>query len=311
MQSSSQVVSDNMFILSPDEGYAGTSRADWEGITEHLKFFKPANVDGMKSNDQCDICLEPFCASNPDSCFDPVSLPCGHAFGKDCIKDWIAAANGRGSHEQRQQTPGAGVSDDTTSYDLLRDKIISAVADTFTCPNCRHIFTLSPSEVEVPAIAARLRFWDLAYEKLGIIRSDDEEASRQDLRLFVSKAKPQPMTATSSRSVERRAQIAAMRFALRHARRKLTVTQRRLIESFFQLGCYGADDDLKAYTRRDYANRPIPFWCWEFDRLERGLNPWYGLGPGRFESRLQFVCEWIQQRLGSWARHLFKDMRTK
>ena len=313
MESQPQAVSDEMFILSPDEAYAGMSRADWEAIIQYLKFFKSVDVDGMEPNDQdCDICHEPFCGPDPYSCSeDPVCLPCDHVFGRNCIGDWIAAANGREYYEEQQPQPTNGVEEvrtETTFHDLVHDQLFSKVVETFTCPKCRRKFTLAASEDQAPAIAARLRFWDLAYEKIGITRSDDEEACRQDLRLFVSKSKVQPLDATTTCSLERRARVAAMRFSLGRARRILPFTQWRLIESFFHLGCYGANDDPKAHTLREYANRPIPLWCWQFDRLERGLNPWYAPAPTRAESMAKLIHEWKQQRLVPWTWQLFEDM---
>lgn len=313
------VLAANIFVLDGDEAYAGTSGSDWKAIVEVLEFLKPADLDDIKpENQECDICRESFGHSGDRSRpEEPVSLPCGHVFGRDCIENWISVGRGPVSREpdtfddsfDEILPPEDG---ETELYDLVTDsdRPLLTRTETFTCPKCRADFTIAMSAAQAPAIAARLRFWDHAYEKLGIVRSAREEASRQDLWQFVLKTKADRIVDDSSnlaRSLERRAQVSAMRFVLRRSTWNLGPAQRIFLDAFFHLGCFGAHDAPFHYHPAAYENRRIPLWCWQFDRMERGLNPSYAWSRGA-DVRDRFVTEWQEQRMGPWSRALFEGL---
>lgn len=310
-------------ILCADEAYAGISRSDWEAIAAQLNVLQPVQLRDIGPEDQqCDICRERFdCSDHREYPEQPVSLPCGHIFGKNCLKEWIAIGKGRDCRQHENDLDDdqpfedferpIGDFDDGKLDDLLPDSAFSFETNDFACPKCRQNFTVSISEEQAPAIKALLDFWDHAYEKLGITRSADEERCRDHLLCFVSKTKAKPITHTSERdrlySLERRAQVAAMRFALRRGRWDLTPVQRCFRDGFFHLGCYGVNDSLKAYRAEAYENRLIPLWCWQFDRIERGMNPSYAWSRGSYH-RQCFFDERLEQRMGPWMRTLFKKL---
>ena len=280
----------NIFDLGPDEVYAGISRADWEVITGQLKLFKPVNPNDMELEDRtCTICQECFDLSCHDSCSEPVALPCGHVFGQGCIRDWITVSNKSCFDEflenvdSEQPVWGA----DTDTYVDLLPGPGMFTKENFSCPMCRQEFTLGTCTESRSAIVARLRVWDDAYKKLGIVRSAEEEVCRKEIWHFASKAEAQfaENSPDQVHSVERRAQAAAMRSALRRVQQPHTAGQHRLIEAFFKIVCYGINDTPEAYRADadadtdDDENRPIPLWCWQLDRLDRGLNP--SCGPSR------------------------------
>lgn len=317
-----QVATANTFVLFHDEAYAGTSRADWEAIVNQGDVLKPVDLDDIEpENRECDICREPFGPSsdNPTSPEVPVSLPCGHIFGKDCLENWIAVAGGRGDsgeHENRldddspdeERTGEVGQAAETSVVDLFPDSTFSTTGDPFSCPKCRaeHV-----EAQDAPTIAARLRFWDHAYEHLGIVRSAEEEGCRDDLWQFVSKprfAQEGAESANLIRALDKRAQVSAMRFALRRAHWDDTLVQRHLLYAFFHLACcHEADknDAPEEYSPDAYENCVLPLWCWQFDRFERGLDP----RPASGSRGHGFHDEWQQQRLGPWSRELFEERK--
>ena len=313
-------------ILCADEAYAGISRLQWEAIAAQLNVIQPVQLRDIEPEDQqCDICRERFdCSHHRGYPEQPVSLPCGHIFGKNCLENWIAVGTGRDSHQHENDLDDEeqfeyfdrplGDFDDGHLEDLLPDSAFWFETDDFACPKCRQDFTVSISEERALAMKAQLQFWDHAYEKLGITRSAYEERCRKDLWCFVSKTKAKPITHTSQRnrlySLERRAQVAAVRFALRRGRWDLTPVQRAFRDGFFLLGCYGVNDALKAYRAEAYENRLIPLWCWQFDRLERGMDPSYAWSRGSYH-RQRFLDEQLEQRMGPWMRTLFKELNNE
>lgn len=315
----------NMFVLSHDEAYAGTSRAEWEVIVNQGDGLKPVNLDDIEpENRECDICREPFGPSSDHTTRPemPVSLPCGHIFGQDCLENWIDAGNGRDGSQDHDNRPDDNSSDEEWTEeetrpeeddvdDLLPDSASLITNDPFSCPKCRAEHTILTSAAQnAPKIAARLRLWDYAYERLGIVRSVEEEACREDLWRFVSKTQL-GQEGEDSGNVSRCAQVSAMRFAIRRAHRNPTPAQRHFLSSFFHLVCcHDANNQNDArdeeHGRPDaYENRPLPLWCWQFDRIERGMSPRPDSGP---EGR-QFHAEWQRQRMGPWSRRLFEQLK--
>lgn len=309
----------NMFTLTSDEAYAGTSRSEWEAIVQELDFLKPVKLEDIKPEDQeCDICQESFgSADDCNSPEKPVSLPCGHIFGKDCLSEWIAVGRERDSHQNENQNVGQArqlsrinSSVGPSSFnDLLQHSPVALRTDGFTCPKCRQGLAIPRSGEHAPAIEARLQFWDLAYGKLGILRSVEEEASRQDLWRFVRKMKMEQATVSSDRmrSFQLRAQVSAMRFAMRRAWSNLTPVQCHLRDALFNFACFGVDHTPKEYSAEWYEDRPIPAWCWQFDRIERGMNPSYDWRRGE-EYCHRFFSDLQQQTLGRWRRTLFSEL---
>lgn len=315
----------NMFVLSHDEAYAGTSISEWQAVIDHLEFWQPVELNQAGLNDikpknqECVICKESFLPSDDrKSPEKPVSLPCGHIFGMDCLSDWIAVCRGQNPREHggAGETSSVNISVDSSDIDnLLPNSAVSLGTADATCPLCRQSFTVSTSGDQGLAIEARLRFWDFAYEKLGILRSVDEEECRRDLWRFVEKMKAEQKTVSQDRmhSFDLRAQVSALRFALRRARWELTPVQRHLRDAFFNLGCSGMEDSPNEYSAESYEGRPIPFWCWQFGRIERGMspNPHWTHTPGQDLSRATpswVLDDWTQQHLGPWRRKLFTEL---
>lgn len=54
-----------------------------------------------------------------------------------------------------------------------------------SCPKCRKDYLLVKSGVIGVEVMARVQFWDLLYEKIGVTRSTEEEQSRTELLRYV------------------------------------------------------------------------------------------------------------------------------
>lgn len=298
----------NMFSLNNNEVYAGTTRSEWEVIVFQQDTLKPVKLEAGEH--ECDICRKPFGFADDDGIISEqaVALPCSHVFGQDCISSWIA--NGRGHISD--QVPQFRVVGPDSFDDLLLQSTRVPRTTEFSCPKCRRRHTV-PVEGErtrqeqAAAIKARLRFWDCAYERLDIRRSPEEDASREDLQRFVDKTPMEVVSSDRMRSYELRAQVSAMRFALRRARSDLTPAQSYLRDALFNVACFGMDDTPAEYRDEWYEDRPIPIWCWQFDRIQRGLYPSYDSTMGQqFCDR--FLANWARQRLGPWRRTLMAEL---
>lgn len=121
-------------------------------------------------------------------------------------------------------------------------------------------------------IEARVHFWDRLYEKLGICRSAKEERSRNDLLRYFQMVQVPPIVIKPEhmRSFTLHAQVSAMRFALRRGKRDLDSLQTYLRDAIFHLGCYGLHE--YGYDAGSYEDRKVPLWCYQVDRIERGLS---------------------------------------
>ncbi|MCJ1264445.1 hypothetical protein MMC22_004317 [Lobaria immixta] len=282
-----RVAPENTLPLVHGEAYAGTSKSEWEAIACQLELMRPVKVDHIEpENQQCDICRESFGPSdNGASRENPVSLPCGPIFGNDCLWNWIVAGSGVFLGEvvdivdqgQLLETVEEHVSVGPSNYDdLLEKEWLWFRKSDFTCPKCRKRFKVILSE-EAPNIEARLRLWDHAYEKLDIVRSAEEEMCRQDLWRLVENMNLGEVRGDLGQipSFKLRAQVSVMRFAIRRAQWDLTPVQCHLRDALFNLGCFGANDAPEEYCADSYENRPLPMWSWQFDRIERGMNPCY------------------------------------
>ena len=190
-----------------------------------------------------------------------------------------------------------------------------------TCPKCRNEFSILRHRVEGIRIEARLRFWDLMYEKLGLSRSAKEEQSRNDLLRYVqmvqepsTDVKPEQM-----RPFTLQAQASAMRFALRRGNRDLDPLQSDLRDAIFNLGCYGLHEG--EYCAISYEKRRVPLWCYQVYRIERGLCPivdpvieWSYEADGRRigipmdQHSKRFYLDLKQQVSGRWRRKLFAEI---
>lgn len=360
---------ENMFVLHPDEAYAGYSRFDWDQIVDHIEVLKPVELDNIDAIDQeCAICHDSFGPSEdgitPEK---PISLPCGHVFGKDCILHWVfrvgphesddnAFEDSDSSDEEHEVeefdtpdedlelediedliTPDSAMSiqdfdspEDRDSRDSLEDfdDLITpdsamtiqdfdssehqdsfedfealivpdsamSIQKEFSCPICRKKAKTSKIGVDVPAIEARLRFWDAAYGTLGLVRSAEEEFYRQSLWRYVEEMRSDlyALSLDQRRTLEMRAQVAAISFALRRTRSDLRDTQVHLRDAFFNLGCYGLDDLKEEYCAENYEDRRLPDWCYR----------WY---PIEYDYSVEMYCM-LPQRMGPWRRRLFADI---
>lgn len=133
---------------------------------------------------------------------------------------------------------------------------------------------------------------------------------RQDTQKFVK------TTSVESRgdggnlivSIDLRAQLSAMRFALRRARWDFTPEQCFLRDAIFDLDAINlGDDNLGDYRAEIYEDRPIPVWCWQFDRIERGMSSNYG-GFDDKRNRDLFIENWSQKCLRPWKRTLHAEL---
>lgn len=310
----------NMFDLYNEEAYAGYSKEDWGRVAIHLDFFKSVKLDDIEPEDrECDICRQSFCPTDDGQSPEiPISLPCGHVFGKECVLNWITVAQGdyplepdnNVNEEQAEDVSSLNFSLDLIRINHLRPQRLPDISDrSFTCPNCRRKFTIQrmPGSVAVE-MEVRLRFWDSAYEKLGIELSGEEEVCREDLLQFVKETKVKLTPAFRNRMLwlELHARVSVMRFALQRGQWDLTPVQRDLRDALFNLGCCGLNNPSEEYRAESYEDRKLPVWCWQFEQIERRLHPMlYGI-----EKRGE---DWEQQTLGEWRKKLFaeiKEIRT-
>ncbi|MCJ1470017.1 hypothetical protein MMC07_008662 [Pseudocyphellaria aurata] len=286
----SQDKTEQTFTRSPDEAYAGYTTTDWECIANSPEIFKSAILGSLKpvklddidsANQECDICRQSFSLSeNGDAPEPPVTLPCGHIFGKDCISNWIFHSALKESGDE--------------------DKTLVV----FSCPKCREVH--KAPRVTWLAVEARLQFWDSAYEILGIVRSAEEEEYREGLWRFVKNTKKWqfPLDRYQKHMLKLRTCVAAVQFALRRARSDLRDTQVHLRDALFNLGCFGITDAEAGYHPERYEDRQLPIWCSQYDRNERGLKPDWEWKQS----------EWSQDELdrwrciGNWRRALFAEI---
>lgn len=303
----------NMFELRDEEAYAGFSKQDWGKILNHLEFFKSVTLDDIEpENRECDICRQSFCSTDDGQSPEiPISLPCGHVFGMDCLSNWITV--GQNDHppepddnvnqEQPKEVSSMNSFGIAQINHLLPQKLVHFPHQSFTCPNCRREFTIQTlSGAQAVVIETRLQFWDSAYEKLGIELSVEEEVCRDELWRFVKGTKVELNTLRQEMPwLEVHARVSAMRFALRRGQWDLTAAQRDLRDALFNLGCCGVGNPSEEYCAESYEDRKLPVWCWQFEQIERRLYPMlYGIekrGEG-----------WEQQTLGEWRQKLFAEI---
>ncbi|MCJ1467651.1 hypothetical protein MMC07_006276 [Pseudocyphellaria aurata] len=188
-----------------------------------------------------------------------------------------------------------------------------------SCPKCRGVVEIQRHGALGVMIEARVRFWDRLYEKLGISRSAKEEHSRNDLLRYVQMVQMPPIVIKPEhmRSFTLHAQVSAMRFALRRGTRNLDSLQSYLRDAIFNLGCYGLHED--EYDPSSYEDRRVPLWCYQVDRIERGLSPvivdssWDNVcsyiddQKGLLEYSRAFNRELEQLVSGPWRRTLFAE----
>ncbi|MCJ1466991.1 hypothetical protein MMC07_005613 [Pseudocyphellaria aurata] len=298
------VIPPRTFDLSDEEAYAGTSRSEWESIVSELNHLTPVNTDVFEIHEhECGICQEPIgSADDGGNAEEAVSLPCQHVFGNHCISKWIAMGQNANEHED---SPNHPVGPDSFDDLLPREPCLGLNSCYFTCPICRQGWTISTREAQAPAIVARLRFWDSAYEKLGIVRSAKEEESRKDLWEFVENVPKKVISKEQLCSYDLRARVSAMRFALQESP---TDAHSHLRAALFNLACIGLEDAPKAYCAEWYEDQKIPIWCWQFDRIERGIDPAYHWGRGA-DYCYGFFKDWKRQRLGPWRRTLMAELK--
>lgn len=304
-----------MFALTIREAYAGILKTDWEKIILNLRILNPVNLHDLESDSQeCDICRRSFLLAEDDTAFEkPVSLPCGHVFGRDCLLDWINVGFESSFCEHNDIVDGEQPEEifRTNSAlppdhigDLMEHELGWLRMREFTCPNCRkHFIVRNIAGGQSERIEAQLRFWDAAYEKLGVVRSIEEESCRQDLRRFVEVStvgRDKILGHQKTFWFDFHARVSVMRFALRRARWDLIPVQRHLCHALFNLGCCGLNDPSIEYCHESYDDRNIPLWCLQWEKIARVMEPIYAvIKPGD---------HWEQQRLGPWRRKLFAEI---
>lgn len=191
-----------------------------------------------------------------------------------------------------------------------------------SCPKCRATFSIHRSGLTGVKIEARLHFWDRLYEKLGLARSAKEEQSRSDLLRYVQMVQVPRIDdkLERMRSFTLQAQASAMRFALRRGNRDLDPQQTYIRDAIFNLGCYGLHEG--EYSATSYENRRVPLWCYQVDRIERGLSPIVSVSDmdettdGETEEDepdvsyySRKVCRELKQQVsGPWRRNLFTEV---
>lgn len=145
----------------------------WEVVEFLMTKLEPVNLESLGHDERnCTICQEEFLVcediklSHP-----PVKLNCGHIFGKPCLIKWLDPLCYRGLEE-----------DDQGSGDTHSDRYGQAKTD---CPLCRQVLFPKCWVEPMEYLVQRLSFWDMAYAKLGVARSEKEERSRKYLWEYV------------------------------------------------------------------------------------------------------------------------------
>lgn len=122
------------------------------------------------------------------------------------------------------------------------------------------------------------------------------------------------------RSFTLKAQISALRFALRRGKRDLDPLQTYLRDAIFNLGCHGLNEG--EYNSDSYENRKVPKWCYQIDRIERGLSPIVKREndlvnsteensteeKDEVEYSMEFYRQLREQTMGPWRRALFTEV---
>lgn len=338
--SGSPVEPENMFVLIENEAYAGISKKDWDKIIVQLDTVKSVKLDDLDpARKECDVCRQSFLSADHGTTPEkPVSLPCGHVFGSSCLSSWIASGNSQehGDIEEQENElenlenlfrENLTIRVDGQVIDWFRPRAPWAGVKSFTCPKCRKsLIFRKMSGQKAAEIAARLEFWDTAYENLGIVRSHTEEACRKDLVRLVEDTEVERDAIFRHEMImcKFQARLSAMRFALRRAQWDLTPLQRHLRDGLFNLGCYGVNDLSEEYRAEDYEDRQnLPVWCWEFEKTARGTSSnsdgilgylsrqfsrLTGHLPRDTDGRGERPGYWDQQRLGAWRRKLFAEI---
>lgn len=165
-----------MFQLEEDEAYAGTEPDVWHA----MRFFNRLEVvdlEKLEPDSMCSICMQPYDDPKDGSIKHvPVRLPCSHVFGKECLATWTTPLgawehNGNSGWEEKKG--------------WFETRFVTSSSST-DCPLCRRSHFQKPRFAESAlGLEARLILWDLAYEKIGCLRSPKEEQSRADLVQYV------------------------------------------------------------------------------------------------------------------------------
>lgn len=132
-----------------------------------LEELKPVDTADIEPNDcDCAICTETFTTDSHRA----VRLPCNHIFGKGCIELWLR--------------PYASLI--VMEEDDSLERALSLGANT--CPLCRRVFFPTQTVVDnLTVIEMRVKFWDMAYQHVGIPLSENERRAREDFLRYLGR----------------------------------------------------------------------------------------------------------------------------
>lgn len=163
-------MTDEAFAMA-DEAYALSNSiyAVTNGMTLELAEFlveelKPVNLEDLgPEHPLCIICKAEVCTSEDGKpSHAPVKTPCGHFFGKKCIRLWV-------DHRSFY-----------SDFKALLPRFIHT-----GCPTCQEVLNRNFKGESTQLVEQRLLIWDRAYSRAGILRSDYEDSTRKLLWAYV------------------------------------------------------------------------------------------------------------------------------
>lgn len=201
----------NTLDVDEQRTYADTSIETWQIIKFFLEGLQPVRIADLEPGDcQCDICTEDFAE---DLGHRAVRLSCGHIFGEQCLKIWLS--------------PYAPCMP-------IKRVALGVPVGANTCPKCRRVFFPEQKASDIlPAIEARIKFWDKVYTYVGIALSERERQAREDLLQYLGRYPTRGLDEyypnyTSRSGPQSWAHKLLLRFSLRIKRRNLTPVQEHL-----------------------------------------------------------------------------------
>ncbi|MCJ1466244.1 hypothetical protein MMC07_004863 [Pseudocyphellaria aurata] len=157
--------------------YAETDFDVWQAIRTFNEL-EVVNLSEIDPEDRtCSICMQPY--EDPENggvLHIPVRLPCAHVFGKECLAQWLTPLGAWKYTMDAEWERAKG---------WFETELVHCHGST-DCPLCRReLFPRVPYAESFGGLVARVLFFDLAYEKVGCGRSQEEERSRADLMQYI------------------------------------------------------------------------------------------------------------------------------